>query len=209
MADLKIEEYQVGAISTNCYFLINSDTKEVLIVDPGGSTEMLETKIRQEQLKPVAVLLTHGHFDHASGAEDLKNTYGIQIYAHADEKYTLEDPQINLSTMLGISEQYHADVYVREGEVLHLGGFDLEVLHTPGHTEGGVCYYLKEQKVLVSGDTLFCTSIGRTDFPNGSFSDLIRSIKEKLMVLPDDVQVLPGHEGKTYIGYERDHNPYL
>ena len=121
----------------------------------------------------------------------------------------MKNPDINLSTMLGITEQYEADIYVKEGDILHLAGFDLEVIHTPGHTAGGVCYYMKEQKILVSGDALFCMSIGRTDFPGGSASSLIRAIKEKLMVLPGDVQVLPGHEGKTYIGYERDHNPYL
>lgn len=209
MAELKIQEYQVGAIMTNCYFLINEETKETVIVDPGGSTKMLESRVSQEGLKPVAILLTHGHFDHASGAGELKQKYGIDVYAHEDEKETMKNPDINLSTMLGITEQYDADVYVKEGDILHLAGFDMEVIHTPGHTAGGVCYYLKEQKILLSGDALFCMSVGRTDFPGGSASTLIRGIKEKLMVLPDDVQVLPGHEGKTYIGYERDHNPYL
>ena len=209
MTKLKIEEYQVGAIMTNCYFLINEETKETIIVDPGGSTKLLESKIQEGGLKPVAILLTHGHFDHASGAGELKQKYGIKIYAHEDEKETMKNPDINLSTMLGITEQYESDIYVKEGDILHLAGFDLEVIHTPGHTAGGVCYYMKEQKILVSGDALFCMSIGRTDFPGGSASSLIRAIKEKLMVLPGDVQVLPGHEGKTYIGYERDHNPYL
>lgn len=209
MAEMRVEEYQVGAIATNCYFVINDETKEVVITDPGGSEEMLASQIRKEGLVPVAILLTHGHFDHAAGAEWLRNEFEIKVYAHELEKETLENPQINLSTMMGIRESYPADIFVKEGDVLHLAGFDFEVIYTPGHTKGGVCYYAKEQKVLLSGDTLFCTSIGRTDFPGGSYSQLIRSIKEKLMPLPDDIRVLPGHEGQTYIGYERDHNPYL
>ncbi len=209
MAELRIQEYQVGSIMTNCYFIINDTTKETLIVDPGGSVEMLMDQVKKLQIIPAAVLLTHGHFDHAAGAAALKQAYGILVYAHQDEKHTLENPDINLSTMMGLGERYEADRYVKEGDILHLAGFDLEVIHTPGHTKGGVCYYMKEQKILISGDTLFCTSVGRTDFPEGSFSELIRSIKDKLMILPDDVQVLPGHEGKTYVGYERDHNPFF
>lgn len=209
MVELKIEQYQVGAIMTNCYFLINDDTKETLIVDPGGSTKYLKQKIIDGGLKPAAILLTHGHFDHASGAEELKKEYGIKIYAHEAEKETLHNPQGNLSPMFGANETYDADVYVKDGQILHLAGFEIEVLYTPGHTPGGVCYYFKDQKVLASGDTLFCESVGRTDFPGGSASQLVRSVKEKLMELPDDVRVLPGHEGKTYIGYERDHNPFL
>ncbi len=209
MANLRIEEYQVGSIMTNCYFIINDTTKETIIVDPGGSVEMLMDQIKKLALIPTAVLLTHGHFDHAAGAAALKQAYGVCVYAHQDEKHTLENPDINLSTMMGIGERYEADRYVREGDILSLAGFELEVIHTPGHTRGGACYYMKEHKILISGDTLFCTSVGRTDFPEGSFSELIRSIKEKLMTLPDDVQVLPGHEGKTYIGYERDHNPFF
>ena len=209
MANLKIENYQVGDIMTNCYFLINEETREMVIADPGGSTEFLKGRIKEEGLKPAAVLLTHGHYDHADGAKEMGREYGIQIYAHEKEKETLQDPELNLSLMFGHRAVYAADVYVKEGDVLELAGFSFEVLFTPGHTEGGACYYLREQKALLSGDTLFCTSVGRTDFPHGSYSALIRSIREKLMPLPDDVLVLPGHEGQTYIGYEREHNPFL
>lgn len=206
---MKIEQYCVGEVGTNCYFAINEDTKEMLVVDPGDAAEMLAGKIREGGYRPQAVLLTHGHFDHAMAAEELAGMFGIQIYAHEAEKETLEQPRLNVSAMLGRRDAYHADVFVKDGEVLSLAGMELKVLHTPGHTEGGCCYYLEKEKVLFSGDTLFCQSVGRTDFPRGSMSQLVRSIKEKLMPLPDDVKVYPGHMSVTSIGMERHRNPFL
>lgn len=206
---MKIEQYCVGQVSTNCYFAINDETKEMLVIDPGDSARMLTEKIRQEGWKPQAVLLTHGHFDHAMAAEELAENFGIKIYAHEAEKNTLEQPRMNVSAMIGHKDSYHADVYVKDGEVLKLAGLELKVLHTPGHTEGGCCYYLEKEQVLFSGDTLFCQSVGRTDFPGGSMSQIVRSIKEKLMTLPDEVKVYPGHMDLTTIGMERAHNPFL
>ncbi len=206
---MKIEQYCVGEVGTNCYFAINEDTKEMLVIDPGDAAGMLAGKIREGGLKPQAVLLTHGHFDHAMAAEELAGMFGIKIYAHEAEKETLEQPRLNVSAMLGRRDAYHADVFLKDGETLSLAGMELEVLHTPGHTEGGCCYYLEKEKVLFSGDTLFCQSVGRTDFPRGSMSQLVRSIKGKLMALPDDVKVYPGHMSVTSIGMERNSNPFL
>ncbi len=135
--------------------------------------------------------------------------FGIKIYAHEAEKDTLKDPGKNVSLMIGLRDVYHADVFVKDEEILELAGMELKVLHTPGHTAGGCCYYLEKEKVLFSGDTLFCQSVGRTDFPGGSMSGIVRSIKDKLMVLPDEVKVYPGHMDRTSIGAERAHNPYL
>ena len=206
---MEMKHYCVGQVATNCYFAINEETKEMLVIDPGDSAQMLAEKIKNEGLKPKAVLLTHGHFDHAMAAEELAELFGIPVYAHEAEKDTLEDSGKNVSIMIGRRDSYHADVYVRDGEVLQLAGMELKVLHTPGHTAGGCCYYLEKEKVLFSGDTLFCQSVGRTDFPGGSMSKLVRSIKEKLMALPDEVRVYPGHMGLTTIGTERARNPYL
>ncbi len=200
---MKIEQYCVGQVATNCYFAVNGETKEMVIVDPGDSAQMLAEKIRQQGLKPKAVLLTHGHFDHAMAAGKLAEMFGIKIYAHEAEKETLENPHKNVSTMIGKSEAYHADVFAKDGEVLNLAGMELKVLHTPGHTEGGCCYYLEKEKVLFSGDTLFCQSVGRTDFPGGSMSGIVRSIREKLLALPDDVSVYPGHMDMTTIDSEK------
>ncbi len=209
MASLKIEQYIVGSVSTNCYFAINDETKEVLILDPGASAKQLAQKIKEKELKPAAILLTHGHFDHASAAEELAQLLNVKIYAHEAEKETLENPNINLSGWEGKSDSYHADEYLKDEQELSLAGFQIKVLHTPGHTEGGCCYYFMEQNTLFSGDTLFCMSIGRTDFPKGSASQLIRAIREKLMDLPDETMVYSGHGEETTIGMERIHNPFL
>ena len=209
MVDLRIEEYNVGDIGTNCYFIVNADTKEMLVIDPGGDGKDLIRRINNSELKPVAVLLTHGHYDHAADADVVAKEYDIPIYAHEAERETLENPNLNLSPMFGRREIYHADKYVKDGDILNLAGFTIRVIHTPGHTVGGCCYYFDGNKVLASGDTLFCGSVGRTDFPKGSMSDLVRSIREKLLDLPGDTAVLPGHESRTTIGYERQYNAFL
>lgn len=209
MAEVKIQQMNVGALGVNCYLIINDEMKEAVVVDPGGHANAIADNLKKEGLSLAGILLTHAHFDHADGAEDLQKLMGAKIYAHEEERRTLEDPRYNMSGMMGMGISYKADVFVREGDVLELAGFKFKVFHTPGHTEGGCCYYMEEQKILLSGDTLFCGSIGRTDFPGGSYGTLLRSVKEKLFPLPDDVKVLPGHEGTSYIGYERDHNPFF
>lgn len=209
MAPLSIQTFVVGAVQTNCYFAVNDDTKEVLIIDPGADAEQLADKIREQQLKPAAILLTHGHFDHAGAAERLSETFGILVYAHEKEKETLENAGLNLSGWQGENRQYHADIFLKDGQELDLAGFHIRVLFTPGHTVGGCCYYFPYQDVLFSGDTLFESSIGRTDFPKGSASQLIRAIREKLMTLPDGTSVYTGHGDATAVGTERMYNPYL
>ena len=206
---MKVEQYCVGQVQTNCYFAINEETQEALIVDPGDSAAFLAEKIKPTELKPQAVLLTHGHFDHAMAAKELADIFGVKIYAHEAEQETLKQSGLNASGMIGRRDSYHADVFVKDGEVLNLAGMELKVLHTPGHTEGGCCYYAEKEQVLFSGDTLFCQSVGRTDFPRGSMSQLIRSIKEKLLPLPNTVKVYPGHMGVTTIGIERSSNPFI
>ncbi len=206
---MKINQYVVGEVQTNCYIIINEETKECLIVDPGAAARQLASRIKADALKPVAVLLTHGHFDHAGAAKELAEEFEILIYAHEAEEDTLKEPRKNVSWMVGREESYKADVYVNERETLNLAGFSIQVIHTPGHTKGGCCYYFKDEQVLFSGDTLFAQSVGRTDFPGGSMSEIVRSIREKLMVLPDETTVYPGHNDVTTIKTERNYNPYL
>lgn len=209
MAPLKVEQYVVGSVQTNCYFAINENTSEVLIVDPGASAGRLAEIIDEKKLNPVAILLTHGHFDHAGGAAELAKRYDIKVYAQEHERETLENPAINLSGWEGRELAYHADVFLRDEQEIDLAGFHIRVLHTPGHTVGGCCYYFSYQNAVFSGDTLFAQSVGRTDFPKGSASALIRSIEEKLMPLPDETTVYTGHNEITTIGTERMYNPFL
>ena len=209
MVPMRIQQYVVSACATNCYFAINDETREVLIIDPGASAKQLAEKVKEHDLKPAAILLTHGHFDHAAAAEELAQLLDVKIYAHEAEQETLETPGLNLSGWEGKSETYHADVYLKDEQELELAGFKVRVLFTPGHTVGGCCYYFVEQGTLFSGDTLFEGSIGRTDFPKGSASQLIRAINEKLMILPDETAVYPGHGDMTAIGMERVNNPFL
>ena len=211
MAALKVEQYVVGPVQTNCYFVINEDTKEMLMVDPGGNEDQLIAVVEEEKLNPVAILLTHGHFDHASRAEMLAEHFGIEIYAQEHERETLENTALNLSHWEGRSKMraYRADHFLKDEQEIELAGMRIRVFHTPGHTVGGCCYYFPEQGVVFSGDTLFAHSVGRSDFKNGSTSDLIRGIKEKLMTLPDEVIVYPGHNAVTTIGEERANNPFL
>lgn len=209
MAKLKINQYVVGPVQTNCYFAVNDETKELLIIDPGASPKQLAQRVRQEKYIPVAILLTHGHFDHATGAGELAREFDIPVYAYEGEKETLEDPNINVSWMVGESLVFHADKWLKDEQEIKLAGFHIRVLHTPGHTRGGCCYYFPYEDVVFCGDTLFCTSVGRSDLPGGSSSELIRSIREKLMTLPERTTVYPGHNDVTTIENERMYNPYL
>lgn len=209
MTPLRVEQYVVGPVQTNCYFAINDETKEVLIIDPGASGKRLAEIVEEEKLNPVAILLTHGHFDHAGAAADLSEHFHIEIYAEEHEKETLENPALNLSGWEGKETAYHADRYLKDEQEIDLAGFHIRVLFTPGHTVGGCCYLFPYQNAVFAGDTLFAQSVGRTDFPKGSAAQLIRAIEEKLLVLPDDVTVYTGHNEITTIGTERMYNPYL
>ena len=205
----KIDSRILGMVGTNCYLLCNMDIKECVLIDPADRQDEISRMIDESGCSLKGILLTHGHFDHIMAADAVRDKYGIKVYASCDEKNTLEQPHINLGEAYGLKLSVKADVWHKDGEILKLAGFDIEALHTPGHTEGGSCYYIREIGVLFSGDTLFCGSVGRTDFPGGSMSEIVRSIKEKVMVLPDDTKVYPGHGEGTSVGYERENNPFL
>ena len=207
---MKIYDFQLGHLGTNTYLIFPENSDGAILVDcPYEAAEVIPDFLKQAGRKLEAILLTHGHFDHAQAAEELAKEFGISIYAHEQEKRTLEDPSYNVSGMIGCSDSYHADVFLKDEQELDMAGFHIRVLHTPGHTTGGCCYYLPYEDVLFSGDTLFAQSVGRTDFPGGSMSQIVRSIKEKLMVLPEHTTVYPGHNEATSIEAERMYNPYL
>ncbi len=204
---MKINQLVVGVCQTNCYIIYNKDTNEAMIVDPGDQAEDISMRCRMLGVVPKAILLTHGHFDHMMAAGKLKEEFHIPIYAAEKEVPLLADARANLSAMWARPVCIKPDCLVKEGDELDICGFSITVIETPGHTIGGVCFYIPEEEVLLSGDTLFCGSFGRTDFPTGSMSVLARSIREKLFQLPDVTQVYPGHESSTTIGYEKRYNP--
>jgi Zn-dependent hydrolases, including glyoxylases len=199
----------LGKVQTNCYIISNGDTKEAIVIDPADNADRIEQYLRANDLVCEDILLTHGHFDHIMAAEELAKQLPAKIYASAAEAELLKKPELNASSRTGRECSVAADILLQDEQVLVLAGFTIKVIHTPGHTVGGVCYYLPDQKVLISGDTLFCDSIGRSDLPTGNGSLLVASIQSKLMPLEDTVKVFPGHGTSTTIGYERENNIYL
>ena len=177
------------------------------MVDPGEQAEKIIRVCSRYQVTPEAVLLTHGHFDHIMAAKKIRRQYQIPVYAGVHEEELLADSEMNLSGMWAVPYTMKADKLVSDNEVLTIAGMEFTVIETPGHTPGGVCYYNKKEKVLFAGDTLFCESYGRTDFPGGSMAALLRSLRGKLFVLPEETDVYPGHGQATSIGYEKTHNP--
>jgi len=205
---IKVITKVLGSVDTNCYFIVNVSTKDTIIIDPADSPEIIESVILENKLKPQAILLTHGHFDHILAANQIKETFNIPLIACDKEKNIIEDGSLNLSSSFGASVKLMADEYVEDGKILDIAGFSIKVIHTPGHTEGSACFYFSKEDILISGDTLFYESVGRSDFPTGNSSQLIRSIKEKLFVLPDDTIVYPGHGDTTTIENEKKYNPF-
>lgn len=203
-----IEQLVLGMVGTNTWLIKNKENSEMLIIDPADESERIREKIEQMQGKPVAILLTHGHFDHILAADDLRDLYGIPMYACAAERQILTDPVKNLSGSWASAYVLLADQWVCDGKKLELAGFSIEVFHTPGHTAGSCCYYLPEEEVLFSGDTLFAQSVGRTDFPTGSGADMKKSVGRLLKELPEETRVCPGHNEETTIGYEKRYNPF-
>lgn len=208
MSNFRIQTYVLGGVSTNCYLIYHDGTKEAVVVDPGDNGAYVLNKCRELGVCPKAVLLTHGHFDHILAVKDICRAFPCKVYAGQEEDRLLQDAFLNLSGTMGTEQTViEADVLVKDGDVLSLAGFSWTVLETPGHTAGSVCYYVESEAVLLSGDTLFADSLGRTDLPTGDVKAIVRSITEKLLVLPEDTMVYPGHGEATTIGHEKQYNP--
>lgn len=208
MGQTLIQRVLAGAMRTNCYLVYDEITKEALVADPADEAEKLERLLAEKGLKLRAILLTHGHFDHIGAAAALRENYHADIYCLHEEAEILENPEWNLSALFAAGFTVKPDSLLEDGQELFLAGFPIRVIATPGHTKGSCCYYFTEDKFLLSGDTLFEESVGRTDFPTGSTSDLVRSVQEKLYLLPDDTPVYPGHGEMTTIGHEKQCNPF-
>lgn len=206
---MKVEKFVTGILSTNCYLAVNEETKQAVVIDPAACPGYLISHIKDEGYQIEAVLLTHGHFDHIMGIDGFLKEFPVTVYVHEDDADAMNDARLNQSRTYTPGYTYDGAEYIKGGQTLEFAGYGFEVIHTPGHTKGGCCYYVRSENVLFSGDTLFQNSVGRTDFVNSSTEDLIHSVREKLFVLPDETHVYPGHAGETRIGYEKEHNPYV
>ena len=222
---LKISKYTTGMLETNVYFCYDSDTHECVIIDPADNGDHIINIAENElSVKPQAILLTHAHFDHIKAAGEVAGYFGIKIYIHASDGEMMTNPDANLSrNFMGSDVSYEKREFVtyEDDEILKYLGRNWKVIGTPGHTKGSSCFYIEdglshiqsgasEEKtvpVLFSGDTLFRCSHGRTDFPGGSQREITESIREKLLTLPVETSVFPGHGPQTSIGIERAYNP--
>ncbi len=201
-----VNRITVGPIRTNCYIINRERNSEAVIIDPGDDADIIERKIKELRLEPVAILLTHGHFDHISATDTIRNHFGIKVYAYEKEKEVLNS-DANLGTaFLGRKMRFEADGYLKDNDIINLANIEFRVIYTPGHTIGSCCYLAEGENVLFSGDTLFCNSHGRTDFPTGSESSIVHSITDRLFNLKDNIKVYPGHEEETSIGSEKRMN---
>lgn len=204
------EKVTVGSYATNCYILADEETKEAIVVDPGSEPDRILSKIEKNDLKVKHIVLTHAHGDHIGAIKEIKAATGAEILLHHDEAYMLENASKNFSKAIqGKEVSILADKTIGEGDKLTIGNIKIEVIHTPGHTFGGICLYVPTEKILITGDTLFYGSVGRSDLEGGNHKQLIQGIIEKIMKLDDSVTVYPGHGSTTSIGFERRKNPFI
>ena len=200
---------EISSMGVNCYFVGCEETREVAVIDPGGNARAILNMLKENDLKAVYIINTHGHIDHIGANKGVKDATGAQILIHEADAKMLVNSASNLSFLMGSGvTSPAADRLLKDGDKIKIGNtVELDVIHTPGHSPGGVC--LKTDDIIFVGDTLFQGSIGRTDFPGGSYNQLIQNIKNKLLCYDDDVIAYPGHGPATTIGFERKHNPFL
>ena len=209
---MKIDTLVLGLYENNCYVLRKDEKhKDCLIIDTGLDVLPLIEFLQRHEFDPAAVLLTHGHADHIAGIDELKQHWpALKVCIHGEDAQMLSNPHTNMSALAGVSFRTSpADMFLEDDATISYAGISLDVLHTPGHTPGGVCFYIPGAGVVFSGDTLFAGGVGRSDFPYGNAEQLIAGIREKLLALPEATRVYPGHGPATTIRNEKKHNPYL
>lgn len=218
MPRIIVSRFILGPIGTNVYSLHRDGCRDAVVIDPAADGERIFEVLTSWGLRVSAILLTHAHFDHIGGVAKLKSLSGAKVYLSELETTLSKDPQANLSADYHTPVTVSPDVSVRDGDVFTEADITFRVISTPGHTEGSCCYYIDEngsggtgdgKPMLFCGDTLFLESCGRTDMPTGSQSALVRSIREKLFVLPDETRVYPGHMDDTTIGHEKKYNYFV
>ena len=205
---MKIIAMEVGVIGTNCYLVINEEQKTGVVIDPGGDADKIIEKIKQNGITIEAIFLTHGHSDHIMAVDEVREATGAKVYISEADADMLTKASSNLSIYMGAGREFKtADEFLIDGETITAARLKFQVVATPGHTKGGICLLCGD--TVFCGDTIFSESIGRTDLPGGSYSQILHSIKTKIMVLPDEMKLLPGHGPATTIGWERRRNPFL
>lgn len=200
-----IEVVPVGSMEVNCYIIANKQNGQAIIIDPGDDTQKIKAVLKKHKLYAGAIINTHGHIDHIGSDDD----FGVEVFAHEKELPLLLDSKLNLSDFLGAPYKVKAKLRpLKDAESFELDGISLEVIHTPGHTPGGICLLLKKPdgSIIFSGDTLFSQGVGRTDFPGSSTQQLFNSIKNKLFILPEETLLYPGHGPSSTIGREKRNN---
>ena len=208
-ADMDLKLYYTGGMPVNTYLCVDEKLKKGFIIDPGGVSKPMENYILSNDYDIEYIILTHGHGDHISAVPHYQSLYkNSKTVGHHGDDFLFGDANENLSRQfIGRAVEFTPDVYVDEGDTLMVGGMELKIIWTPGHTPGGISILVGN--VVFCGDTLFQGSIGRTDFRGGSYKQLIDSVKTKLFTLPDNTYVLPGHMGQTTIGHEKQYNPFF
>ncbi len=206
MGKLKVGRMVLGMVGTNCYFVYDDETKETIVIDPAKNG--LYDKLSENGLKVVAILLTHGHFDHIMGCNELREKSLARLYALEPEKELCINSYLNASDQIGRPYTTEPDILLTDKEEFSVAGIDIKVFATPGHTIGSCCYYIESEKWLFAGDTLFCGSIGRSDLPTGSGEQIMDSVHMLVETFDPDVKVYPGHGDATTIGEEKEYNPF-
>jgi hydroxyacylglutathione hydrolase len=205
-----LKTYVVGALKTNAYLVGCERTREAMLIDPGAEAARLLRGAKDEDLQIKRIVLTHFHFDHLLAAKEVRAKSAARLAIHEAEAELLANPPSLFRVFHpSIPRDVVADDLLRDGDHLHIGDLDVEVLHTPGHSPGGISLWIATERVSFSGDALFREGLGRTDFPGCDHEALIRSIRDKLFSLPDETRVYPGHGPATTVGHERRHNPWL